>query len=138
MNQLAVYRSAGVKAAWTERARHACAHVAHKKARVRSRGFKLTGPDRMSAALRGLRPRFAHPREKYVHARRGFYGTACPASRTSFGGNTSKIFEPIFFSFNFVRDCYERIIVNSNLGRKDFIFLIFYFFFFALVERVDN
>lgn len=54
----------------------------------------------------------------------------CVSSFTnSFGGNTSKIFEPIFFSFNFVRDCYERIIVNSNLGRKDFIFLIFFFFF---------
>lgn len=27
-SESAVYRSAGVKAAWTERARHACAHVA--------------------------------------------------------------------------------------------------------------
>lgn len=97
MNQLAVYRSAGVKAAWTERARHACAHVAHKKARVRSRGFKLTGPDRMSAALRGLRPRFAHPREKYVHARRGFYGTACPASRTALVETRRKFSSRFFF-----------------------------------------
>lgn len=65
-SESAVYRSAGVKAAWTERARHACAHVAvPEKARVRSRGFKLTGPDRMSVALRGRH--VSHTRAKNTY-----------------------------------------------------------------------
>lgn len=106
-----------------------------KKARVRSRGFKLTGPDRMRALLfvvatfrtpaRKIRTRSSGKRFLQILLHVQLHEQLSWKHR-------SKIFEPELGSdFFFLLISFEivTIIANSNLGRKDFIFLIFFFFF---------
>lgn len=124
-----------------------CTRSRAKKARVRSRGFKLTGPDRMSAALRGRHVSHTRAKNTYTLERtkrgRGFYST-CPW--TALGWHTAALCSPMLWSkgienfqleailFLFVREEFlygrSQSIVS---GRKDFIFLIIFFFFYVLI-----
>lgn len=120
-----------------------CTRSRAKKARVRSRGFKLTGPDRMSAALRGRHVSHTRAKNTYTLERtkrgRGFYST-CPW--TALGWHTAALCSPMLkryrkfstrsdsFSFR-SRGIFVREESIYCFGTKRFYFLNYFFFFFT-------
>lgn len=124
-----------------------CTRSRAKKARVRSRGFKLTGPDRMSAALRGRHVSHTRAKNTYTLERtkrgRGFYST-CPW--TALGWHTAALCSPMLWSkgienfqleailFLFVREesfCTGGVNLLFIYWTKGFYFLNYFFFFFT-------